>query len=156
RETRQVLARAEADPSRVRPRDSDHAGHRRADAGAHRRAVVAPQSVLAERRHLGRRLRSAWARRARADHVGDGARLLRAPAGEAQVHALHGARLDHARGVSSGARSGALAGGRMTEQLEPLAELARRIDVIESGYEFLLAYAAQGRESDRGAGQGRS
>lgn len=26
------------------------------------------------------------------------------------------------------------------------------IDVIESGYEFLLAYAAQGRESDEGPG----
>ena len=26
------------------------------------------------------------------------------------------------------------------------------IDVIESGYEFLLAYAAQGRESDQGPG----
>jgi hypothetical protein len=28
--------------------------------------------------------------------------------------------------------------------------LARRIDVIESSYEFLLAYAAQGRQDDRG------
>jgi hypothetical protein len=27
-----------------------------------------------------------------------------------------------------------------------------RIEVIESGYEFLLAYAAQGRESDQGPG----
>jgi len=26
------------------------------------------------------------------------------------------------------------------------------IEVVESGYEFLLAYAAQGRESDQGAG----
>jgi hypothetical protein len=30
-------------------------------------------------------------------------------------------------------------------------ELARRIEVIESGYEFLLAYAAQGRQSDEGS-----
>jgi len=36
------------------------------------------------------------------------------------------------------------------------ADLEARIDAIESGYEFLLAYAAQGRETDRGAGQGRN
>ena len=30
-------------------------------------------------------------------------------------------------------------------------DLDTRIDAIESGYEFMLAYAAQGRESDRGA-----
>lgn len=30
------------------------------------------------------------------------------------------------------------------------AGLARRIDVIESSYEFLLAYAAQGRQDDKG------
>lgn len=36
------------------------------------------------------------------------------------------------------------------------ADLERRIDAIESGYEFLLAYAAQGRDTDRGAGSGRS
>jgi hypothetical protein len=29
--------------------------------------------------------------------------------------------------------------------------LEERIDAIESGYEFMLAYAAQGRDSDRGA-----
>ena len=31
-------------------------------------------------------------------------------------------------------------------------ELARRIEAIESGYEFLLAYAAQGRATDKGPG----
>jgi hypothetical protein len=31
-----------------------------------------------------------------------------------------------------------------------VAELARRIDVIERSYEYLLAYAAQGRQDDRG------
>jgi hypothetical protein len=31
-------------------------------------------------------------------------------------------------------------------------ELSRRIDAIESGYEFMLAYAAQGRRTDKGAG----
>jgi len=36
------------------------------------------------------------------------------------------------------------------------ADLQQRIDAIESGYEFLLAYAAQGRDSDRGAGEGRN
>lgn len=30
--------------------------------------------------------------------------------------------------------------------------LQAKIDVFESGYEFLLAYAAQGRDSDGGAG----
>jgi len=35
-------------------------------------------------------------------------------------------------------------------------DLQKRIDAIESGYEFLLAYAAQGRESDRGAPEGQN
>lgn len=39
---------------------------------------------------------------------------------------------------------------------DPRAELERRIDVIEAGYEFMLAYAAQGRASDRPPGGGRS
>ncbi len=30
-------------------------------------------------------------------------------------------------------------------------KLDERIDAIESGYEFMLAYAAQGRDTDRGA-----
>ncbi len=30
-------------------------------------------------------------------------------------------------------------------------ELTRRLDLIESGYEFLLAYAAQGRNDDAGS-----
>jgi hypothetical protein len=34
-------------------------------------------------------------------------------------------------------------------------DLEQRIDAIESGYEFLLAYAAQGRDTDRGPGSGR-
>lgn len=37
----------------------------------------------------------------------------------------------------------------------PRTDLEGRIDAIESGYEFLLAYAAQGRHTDRGAGEGR-
>ena len=36
------------------------------------------------------------------------------------------------------------------------ADLEQRIDAIESGYEFLLAYAAQGRNTDRGAAPDRS
>jgi hypothetical protein len=32
-----------------------------------------------------------------------------------------------------------------------VAELARRIEVIEAGYEYLLAYAAQGRQDDNGS-----
>jgi hypothetical protein len=35
-------------------------------------------------------------------------------------------------------------------------ELAQRIEAIETGYEFMLAYAAQGRETDKGAGSGRN
>ncbi len=37
----------------------------------------------------------------------------------------------------------------------PRAELEQRIEAIESGYEFLLAYAAQGRDTDKGAAAGR-
>jgi hypothetical protein len=33
-------------------------------------------------------------------------------------------------------------------------DLGRRVDAIESGYEFLLAYAAQGVSTDVGAGSG--
>ena len=36
------------------------------------------------------------------------------------------------------------------------AELEQRIEAIESGYEFLLAYAAQGRDTDKGAASGRN
>jgi hypothetical protein len=32
-----------------------------------------------------------------------------------------------------------------------VAELRRRIDAVEEGYEFMLAYAAQGRDTDHGA-----
>jgi len=34
---------------------------------------------------------------------------------------------------------------------EPRAELVRRIDIIERGYEYLLAFAAQGRRSEAGS-----
>jgi len=34
------------------------------------------------------------------------------------------------------------------------ASLAERIETIESGYEFMLAYAAQGREDDQSGGAG--
>jgi hypothetical protein len=36
------------------------------------------------------------------------------------------------------------------------AELEWRIEAIESGYEFMLAYAAQGRDTDKGAAAGRN
>lgn len=35
------------------------------------------------------------------------------------------------------------------------SSLSQRIEAIESGYEFLLAYAAQGRETDKGASDGQ-
>jgi hypothetical protein len=35
-------------------------------------------------------------------------------------------------------------------------DLAGRIEAIETGYEFMLAYAAQGRETDKGAAAGRN
>jgi hypothetical protein len=36
------------------------------------------------------------------------------------------------------------------------ADLEQRIEAVESGYEFMLAYAAQGRETDKGAAAGRN
>ena len=38
----------------------------------------------------------------------------------------------------------------------PRAQLDERIEAIESGYEFMLAYAAQGRDTDKGASAGRN
>jgi len=38
----------------------------------------------------------------------------------------------------------------------PRADLEQRIEAIESGYEFMLAYAAQGRDTDKGAAAGRN
>ncbi len=35
-------------------------------------------------------------------------------------------------------------------------DLKQRIDAIENGYEFMLAYAAQGRDTDKGGGSGRN
>jgi hypothetical protein len=35
-------------------------------------------------------------------------------------------------------------------------DLGGRIEAVEAGYEFMLAYAAQGRESDKGAAAGRN
>jgi hypothetical protein len=34
---------------------------------------------------------------------------------------------------------------------DPSADIAKRIEAIEEGYEFMLAYAAQGRDTDEGA-----
>jgi hypothetical protein len=42
----------------------------------------------------------------------------------------------------------------MTESTDPRAALDASIDAIEAGYEYLLAYAAQGRHTDRGGGSG--
>jgi hypothetical protein len=44
----------------------------------------------------------------------------------------------------------------MTNLADARADLDRRMDAIESGYEFMLAYAAQGRPTDRSGGGGRS
>ncbi len=35
-------------------------------------------------------------------------------------------------------------------------DLKARIEAIETGYEFMLAYAAQGRQTDKGAAAGRN
>lgn len=35
-------------------------------------------------------------------------------------------------------------------------DLNQRIEAIETGYEFMLAYAAQGRDTDKGAAAGRN
>lgn len=40
----------------------------------------------------------------------------------------------------------------MNTESDARADLAARIEKIEAGYEFLLAYAAQGRTTDRGSG----
>lgn len=42
---------------------------------------------------------------------------------------------------------------RMTDSF---VDFEQRVDAIESGYEFLLAYAAQGRHTDRGAAPERN
>jgi len=39
---------------------------------------------------------------------------------------------------------------------DPRADLEQRIEAIESGYEFMLAYAAQGRDTDKGSAPGRN
>lgn len=44
----------------------------------------------------------------------------------------------------------------MNTESDARADLAARIEKIEAGYEFLLAYAAQGRTTDRGPGGGRT
>jgi hypothetical protein len=43
----------------------------------------------------------------------------------------------------------------MTEAKTAREALARAIDTIEGGYEYLLAYAAQGRHTDRDAAAGQ-
>jgi hypothetical protein len=40
--------------------------------------------------------------------------------------------------------------------IDSRADLDQRIETVESGYEFMLAYAAQGRETDKGAAAGRN
>jgi hypothetical protein len=44
----------------------------------------------------------------------------------------------------------------MTSVADPRAELEQRIEAVETGYEFMLAYAAQGRETEKGGGSGRN
>ena len=36
------------------------------------------------------------------------------------------------------------------------SDFEQRVEAIETGYEFMLAYAAQGRETDKGAAAGRN
>src|SRR5688572_31428948 len=40
--------------------------------------------------------------------------------------------------------------------IDSRADLDQRIEAVESGYEFMLAYAAQGRQTDKGAAAGRN
>ncbi len=42
----------------------------------------------------------------------------------------------------------------MNDSTDQRATLETTVDAIEAGYEFLLAYAAQGRHTDRGGGAG--
>jgi hypothetical protein len=63
---------------------------------------------------------------------------------------------DNARG-STDQREGATESGatRATSRVDELrAELERRVDAIEAGYELMLAYAAQGLPSDTTAANG--
>src|SRR5690606_8095927 len=55
-------------------------------------------------------------------------------------------------GVRASSQPRPLEARRMSATNEPREVLRARIDAIESGYEFLLAYAAQGRATDKGGG----
>ena len=44
----------------------------------------------------------------------------------------------------------------MNTGVDPRADLDQRIEAVETGYEFMLAYAAQGRDTDKGASAGRN
>lgn len=44
----------------------------------------------------------------------------------------------------------------MTDGIEPREQMQQRIDAIEEAYEFMLAYAAQGRRTDDGSSTGTS
>jgi alkylation response protein AidB-like acyl-CoA dehydrogenase len=44
----------------------------------------------------------------------------------------------------------------MNASVDSRGELDQRIEAVETGYEFMLAYAAQGRDSDKGAAAGRN
>src|SRR6185436_18744542 len=114
--------------------------------------LVEAQSISPRRRDVGYRVRAAWASRATARHDGDDARLLRAAAREAHVHARDDPGLDHAPRAHRAPRSRTLAGRPMMTS----DDLKERIEAIETGYEFMLAYAAQGRQTDRGAAAGRN
>src|SRR5690606_22854816 len=153
-EARQVLPRAEADPPSLRARAADGSGDGRADDGPDGYAVVAKEPVLARGFDVGGDLRAAWSRGALARDDDHRARLFRVASREAALHALDDPWLDHARGVRASPRSRALEGQRMSTTNEPREDLRARIDAIESGYEFLLAYAAQGRPTDKGPGAG--
>ena len=126
--------------------------------------LMAPQSLCVLGRHLGRDLRGPWHgghddRRHR-DHPS----LFHPHAGRLVHASRHGSRLDQPRGIRTASRCRALEGitanrralappaapgaSMASPETDKPQTVAAAIDTIESTYELMLAYAAQGRASE--------
>src|SRR5262249_48646782 len=142
-------------------------GQRPADAAQDRHAVLAARSLLVCGRHLGRGLFDPRLCLDGDDHAGHDPYLFRAAARGVVVDPFHAPGLDHRGGISRPLRRRSLEStghaARRGECILTTASvsiagpksLAEAIDVIEEAYEFMLAYAAQGRRGeDDDAGSG--
>src|SRR5690606_33482664 len=145
------------------------AGHRQRSRNVRddRHAVVGPHQC---HRRVDARLGIPlpWTFDARAYWPDRTAHLFRAAAGKTVLYAVHDQGLDFEGRTRNSPRSGALGTRKnlltevhsraicalaVTLETYSVNELLQaKIDVFESGYEFLLAYAAQGRDSDGGPG----